>query len=99
MIGLNRAREQGKKLGRKTKINESLITAVKLLREKDVSIKNISKELKIGVGTVYKICEVQKSLVFWRQIKHQKIIKFDTLEDVKFLMISELIEKVHFHSN
>jgi len=59
MIGLNRAREQGKKLGRKTKINESLITAVQLLREKDVSIKNISKELKIGVGTVYKICEVQ----------------------------------------
>lgn len=59
MIGLNRAREQGKKLGRKTKINESLITAVKMLREQDVSIKNISKELKIGVGTVYKICEVQ----------------------------------------
>ena len=59
MIGLNRAREQGKKLGRKTKINESLITAVKMLREKNVSIKNISKELKIGVGTVYKICNVQ----------------------------------------
>jgi DNA invertase Pin-like site-specific DNA recombinase len=55
MSGLNRAREQGKKLGRKTKINESLITAVRLLREKEMSIKNISKELKIGVGTVYKI--------------------------------------------
>ena len=57
--GLNRAREQGKRLGRKTKINDSLITAVKLLREKDVSIKNISRELKIGVGTVYKIFNVQ----------------------------------------
>ncbi len=53
--GLNRAREQGKKLGRKTKVNESLITAVRLLREQKMSIKNISKELKIGVGTVYKI--------------------------------------------
>jgi hypothetical protein len=53
--GLNRAREQGKKLGRKTKVNESLVTAVRLLREKEVSIKNIAKELKIGVGTVYKI--------------------------------------------
>jgi DNA invertase Pin-like site-specific DNA recombinase len=53
MSGLNRAREQGKKLGRKTKVNESLITAVKLLRGKEMSIKNISKELKIGVGTVY----------------------------------------------
>ena len=55
MSGLNRAREQGKKLGRKTKINETLITAVRLLREKEMSIKNISKELNIGVGTVYKI--------------------------------------------
>jgi len=54
MNGLTRAREQGKKLGRKTKINESLITAVRLLRDKDMSIKNISKELRIGVGTVYK---------------------------------------------
>jgi DNA invertase Pin-like site-specific DNA recombinase len=55
MSGLNRAREQGKKLGRKTKINESLISAVRLLREKEMSIKNISKELNIGVGTIYKI--------------------------------------------
>lgn len=55
MLGLNRARSQGKKLGRKTKINESLVTAVKLLRDKGMGIKNISKELKIGVGTVYKI--------------------------------------------
>ena len=55
MNGLNRAREQGKKLGRKTKINESLITAVRLLREKEMSIKNISKQLNIGVGTVYKV--------------------------------------------
>jgi DNA invertase Pin-like site-specific DNA recombinase len=55
MSGLNRAREQGKKLGRKTKINESLITAVRLLREKEMSIKNISKQLNIGVGTVYKV--------------------------------------------
>ena len=53
--GLNRAREQGKKLGRKTKVNESLITAVRLLRDKEVSVKNIAKELKIGVGTVYKV--------------------------------------------
>jgi DNA invertase Pin-like site-specific DNA recombinase len=55
MSGLNRAREQGKKLGRKTKINESLITAVRLLRDKEMSIRNISKELNIGVGTIYKI--------------------------------------------
>jgi len=46
--GLNRAREQAKKLG-VTKINESYITAVRLLRKKEMSIKNISKELNIGV--------------------------------------------------
>lgn len=57
MHGLNRAREQGKKLGRKTKINDSLITAVKLLREKEMSIRNIAKELNIGVGTVYNILQ------------------------------------------
>ena len=53
--GINRAREQGKKLGRKSIVNESLIKAVKMLREKNVGIKDISKELKIGVGTIYKI--------------------------------------------
>ena len=53
--GINRAREQGKTLGRKSIINESLIKAVKMLREKNVGIKDISKELKIVVGTIYKI--------------------------------------------
>lgn len=52
---LRRVREQGKKLGRKTKINKSVITAVRLLRDKEISIKNISKELKISVITIYKI--------------------------------------------
>jgi len=63
MIGLNRAREQGKKLGRKTKINESLITAVRLLREKEMSIKNISKELKIGIGTTMKILDLNNKQI------------------------------------
>ena len=58
MNGLTRAREQGKKLGRKSKINDSLITAVRLLREKEMSIKNISKQLNIGVGTVYKVLTI-----------------------------------------
>jgi DNA invertase Pin-like site-specific DNA recombinase len=63
MIGLNRAREQGKKLGRKTKVNDSLCSAVKLLREQNLSIKKISTELKIGIGTTMKILEInQQSL-------------------------------------
>ena len=61
--GLNRAREQGKKLGRKTKVNESLCSAVRLLRERDMSIKNISKELKIGIGTTMKILDLNNKQI------------------------------------
>ena len=60
MIGLERAKAQGKKLGRKTKVNSSLCSAVKLLRERDMSIKNISAELKIGIGTTIKILQMNE---------------------------------------
>lgn len=53
--GLARARAQGKKLGRPSNVNPSVITSVKLLREKGHSIHNIAKQLRIGVGTTSKI--------------------------------------------
>lgn len=53
--GLARAVSQGKKLGRPTKMNEGMKSAVKLLREKGMGIKQISKQLQIGVGTVYSV--------------------------------------------
>lgn len=53
--GLARARAEGKKLGRPSNVNESVITSVKLLREKGCSIHRIAKELRIGVGTTSKI--------------------------------------------
>ena len=53
--GLDRAVSQGKKLGRPTKMNEGMKSAVKLLREKGMGIKQISKQLQIGVGTVYSV--------------------------------------------
>ena len=34
-------------------MNEGMKSAVKLLREKGMGIKQISKQLQIGVGTVY----------------------------------------------
>ena len=49
--GLDRAISQAKKLGRPTKMNDGMKSAVKLLRE-GVGIKQISKQLQIGVGTV-----------------------------------------------
>lgn len=53
--GLERAKQNGKKLGRPTSINESLIKAVQLLRDKKLGIRKIATQLKIGVGTTMKI--------------------------------------------
>jgi DNA invertase Pin-like site-specific DNA recombinase len=54
--GLERAKRNGKRLGRPSVCKEpSLIAAVKLLRSKGASIHNIAKQLKIGVGTTTKI--------------------------------------------
>ena len=53
--GLARARAEGKKLGRPSNVNASVITSVKLLREKGHSIHNIAHQLRIGVGTTQKI--------------------------------------------
>ena len=53
--GLQRAVSQGKKLGRPTKMNDGMKSAVKLLREKGMGIKQIAKQLQIGVGTVYSV--------------------------------------------
>ena len=56
--GLARARAEGKKLGRPSTVNDALRTSVRLLREKGLSIHNIAKNLKIGVGTTQKILSV-----------------------------------------
>jgi DNA invertase Pin-like site-specific DNA recombinase len=53
--GLVRARQAGKKLGRPSTINDSVISAVKLLRNQNLGIRKISSQLRIGVGTVIKI--------------------------------------------
>ena len=46
--GIARAKSQGKKLGRPSKINQSLVNAVSLLREKGVSIRDIGKTVNVG---------------------------------------------------
>ena len=55
--GLRRAVSDGKKLGRPTNVNDGSKSAVKLLREKGLSINKIAKELSIGVGTIYSILD------------------------------------------
>jgi DNA invertase Pin-like site-specific DNA recombinase len=53
--GIARAKAEGKKMGRPTKLNDGLINAVTMLNDKGVSIRNIAQTCSIGVGTVYKI--------------------------------------------
>jgi DNA invertase Pin-like site-specific DNA recombinase len=54
--GLNRARAEGKKLGRPSvATSPAVISSVRLLRAKEMPIHQIAKSLKIGVGTVTKI--------------------------------------------
>ena len=53
MAGQKRARAQGVKIGRPSKMNEAVRTSVKLLRNGGMGIKEISKRLEIGVGSVY----------------------------------------------
>jgi len=49
--------ENGIKLGCKTNVNDGIITAVYHMRQNNVPIKRIAKDLQIGVGTVYKILD------------------------------------------
>ena len=57
IAGQQRAKLEGKHIGRKTNVNDAVITAVYQLRQNNVPIKKIATDLKIGVGTVYKILE------------------------------------------
>jgi DNA invertase Pin-like site-specific DNA recombinase len=58
IAGQQRAKANGVKLGRPTKMNDGMRSAVKILREKGMGIKQISRELQIGVGTVYSVMQI-----------------------------------------
>ena len=53
-LGRARAKVRGVKFGRKSKMNDSVAEAVRLLREKGAGIKDIAKSLQLGIGSVYK---------------------------------------------
>lgn len=58
MAGQKRASARGVKISRPSKLNEPTRTSVRLLRENGMGIKEISKRLEIGVGSV---CSVLKA--------------------------------------
>jgi len=55
LAGQQRAKANGVKLGRPSRLNEGIKSAVKLLRENGMPIKKICRELGIGVGTCYAV--------------------------------------------
>jgi DNA invertase Pin-like site-specific DNA recombinase len=55
IAGQRRAVANGVKIGRPSKMNDGMRSAIQLLREKGMGIKQIAKELKVGIGTVYSV--------------------------------------------
>ena len=50
--GLERAKRNGVKLGRPSNLNDTVRAAIVALRAKDVSIRTIASQLKVGTGTI-----------------------------------------------
>ena len=55
IAGQNRAKARGVKMGRPSKMNDGLRSAIQLLRQNGMGIKQIAKEVRVGVGTVYSV--------------------------------------------
>lgn len=53
MAGQKRGRAQAAKISRPSKLNDAVRTSVNLLRDGGMEIKETSKRLEIGVGSVY----------------------------------------------
>jgi hypothetical protein len=55
IAGQKRAVANGVKIGRPSKMNDGMRSAIKLLRDKGMGIKQIAKQLQVGIGTVYSV--------------------------------------------
>ena len=51
--GQDRAKSQGKHIGRPSNLNDGLVHSVKYMRDQGVGNRKIARDLKIGVSTVY----------------------------------------------
>ena len=56
-----RAKAEGKRIGRPSAISDGLIKSIKFMRSKNVGIKRIARELGCGVGTIYKVINSNQS--------------------------------------
>lgn len=56
-IGMERARRQGKRIGRPSSMSEGLVESVKFMRGQGLGIRRIARDLGIGVSSVYKVLD------------------------------------------
>ena len=56
-IGQQRAKAEGKHIGRPSNLNEGVVYSITHMRKQGLGIRKIAKELKVGVGTIYKVME------------------------------------------
>jgi DNA invertase Pin-like site-specific DNA recombinase len=54
-VGIQRAKRNGVKLGRPSNLTDTARAAILALRAKDVSIRRIASQLRVGTGTVYHV--------------------------------------------
>ena len=55
--GQDRAKSQGKHIGRPSNLNDGLIHSIKYMKEQGIGIRRIATDLKVGVSVVYKVLE------------------------------------------
>ena len=55
IAGQQRAKAAGTHIGRPTKINDGMRSAIKVMHENGMSIRQIAQSCKVGIGTVYSI--------------------------------------------
>ena len=55
--GQERAKSQGKHIGRPSSLNEGLSYSIKYMKEQGIGIRRIATDLKVGVSTAYKVLE------------------------------------------
>jgi DNA invertase Pin-like site-specific DNA recombinase len=53
--GMERAKREGKRIGRPTNLNDGLRQSILYMRSQNLGIRKIATELKVGVGTVYRV--------------------------------------------
>ena len=82
MSGLDNAKRQGKRLGRKSKIDVCLKKKVIKLKKKNCGINEIGRKCNIGKGTIYKIFE--KGSIMKNKTYKKRLIENGSRNEIEF---------------